>query len=325
MTPDPTTPRWDVAVIGAGPAGLSAAVAAGRAGRSVIALDTGTPRNRFATTMHTVLGFDGRSPAELSRTGLAEARSYGVEIRSVGVTSVQRHRSDNGEDAPDTLSVHLEDGTQLITRAVIAASGVTDVLPEIPGLAEHWGSTVLHCPYCHGWEVRGGRLGVLGTGPLSLHQVQLIRQWSPLVAFFSAACGELDLPTVLRLEAREITLEPDSVARIAGAPGGPLTVHLREGAHHEVDALFLAPDTRPRDGYLEGLDLARVETPFGAVIDVDPQGRTSHPRIWAAGNIVAPAANVAMSLATGTLAGAMANMALVDEDFDLAEATPYQP
>src|SRR5689334_4196645 len=147
--------KWDVIVVGGGAAGLSAALTLGRARRRVLVIDAGAPRNRFAAHAHGFLGHDGIDPAELLDRGRDEARAYGATIRLGAVERV--------EDADHGLAVTLAGGESLSTRALVVASGLTDVLPDIPGLAELWGKGVLHCPYCHGWEVREQRLGVLAT------------------------------------------------------------------------------------------------------------------------------------------------------------------
>ncbi len=166
-------PPAEVIVIGGGPAGLSAALMLGRARRRVLVIDAGSPRNRSAAHMHGVLGFENEPPAALTARGRAEAGRYGV--RFVGGRVERVERTEKGARAV------LADGTEYETRALILAAGITDELPEIPGLAARWGTTALHCPYCHGWEVAGARLGVLATSPGSLHQAQLLRQWSDRV------------------------------------------------------------------------------------------------------------------------------------------------
>ena len=174
---------WDAIVAGGGPAGLSAALMLGRARRRVLVIDAGSPRNRFAAHMHGVLGQEGVAPGELLERGRAEAASYGVQFASASVEQVERR--------PGGLQVTASDGATRFTRALVVATGLRDELPGIPGLAERWGVTVLHCPYCHGWEVRDQHLGVLTTSPTGLHQAELIRQWSDRVTVFTPGLGEM--------------------------------------------------------------------------------------------------------------------------------------
>lgn len=331
---------WDSIVIGGGAAGLSAAQALGRAGRSTLVIDDGEPRNRFAEHLHNVLGHDGRTPAELLARGRSEARSYGVEFSAGTVLSVRDGAGgvaggkDAGGTSARTLTVELAGSRTLETRALVIATGVTDVLPEIPGLAEHWGRGVLHCPYCHGWEVRGARIAVVPSSPLGLHQARLVRQWTDSLTVFTAALGELDAHTARELAARGVTLEAAPVGAIvstdvgahadaaAGSPGAErqLVVRTVDGAEYDVDAIFTMGDMVPRDGFLAELDLDRTTGPMGSFITVDMLGSTSHPRVWAAGNVVNPSAAIPQSMGAGGLAGAAVNAALVDEDFALAAA-----
>ncbi|WP_022872938.1 NAD(P)/FAD-dependent oxidoreductase [Nesterenkonia alba] len=314
-----TEPRiWDAIVIGGGSAGLSAALALGRALRRTLVLDTGQPRNRFAEHMHTVLGQEGTNPLDLLARGREEAGSYGVQFRIAEVLQVTQPPTPE-QPAPHTLEVSLANGAVLTTRAVIAASGVRDLLPEIPGLHQRWGKTVLHCPYCHGTEYAGQRIGVLALSPMGLHHAELLRQWTQNLTFFSAGAGELDAATTRRLESRGIHIDPRPVTELRGDPEGPATVVTEDGFTQELDAIFTLGQVIPNDEYLSHLELERADTPAGSFLQVDHGGQTSHPRVWAAGNIASPMANVPMSISAGTFAGAMANGVLVTEDFDLAE------
>lgn len=306
---------YDAIVIGSGAAGLSAAQTLGRSLRRTLVIDAGAPRNRFAAHMHNVLGHDGVSPLELVARGRAEAEGYGVEFLSGTVAAVS--------ETAAGLLVELagsagEGARRLEARAVVVATGVRDRLPELPGLAEHWGSAVLHCPYCHGWEVRGERLGVLATSPQSLHQALLVRQWSERCTVFSAGLGALEPGIERALRARGVVIEPSPVVEIL-EDGGRLTgVRTEDGAEYGLDAIFTTPGLEPRDGFLAALALERVDTPHGNFLRVDAAGRTSHPRVWAAGNIAQPMATVPIAAGAGSQAGIAVNAALVE--LDVAEA-----
>ncbi|UOR01078.1 FAD-dependent oxidoreductase [Leucobacter allii] len=324
---------YEAIVIGGGAAGLSAAQSLGRALRRTLVIDSGSPRNRFASHMHNALGLDGTPPEEFLARGRAEAERYGATIRSGTVRTVRDAPGRHGEEPADPgalLEVVLEGGEVLATRALVVATGVADVLPEIPGLAERWGATVLHCPYCHGWEVRGARIAVVTTSPLGLHQAKLLRQWSDRVTVFTAGLlgpegSALDAESERGLRARGVRLVSEPVVEILGEPAddagraGPVTaVRTADGREYPVDAVFTMGRMAPRDGFLEGVGVARAETPVGAFPELDPMGRTSHPRIWVAGNAASPAASVPMVMGAGTFAGAAVNAALVDEDLALA-------
>lgn len=317
MNTSPKSTVWDSIIIGGGPAGLAAALALGRSLRRVLVIDAGQPRNRRASHMHTVLGNEGISPTELLRRGQEEAAAYGVSFLEGSVSTVEETEPEGGRR---TMVVTPGSGHQLYARTVVAAAGIADRLPEIPGLAERWGSSVLHCPYCHGWEVRHRRLGVLASGPMALHQAELIRQWSEELTFFSAAAEPLEADSRRRLESRGIVVEPAEVTALHGEGSALSDVQLEDGRRVPVDAIFTAGDPVPHEDFLEGLNLYRSETPLGSVIAVDQGGRTSHERVWAAGNLVAPMGNIPMSISAGTMAGAMVNSTLIAEEFDLATA-----
>ncbi|WP_138445147.1 NAD(P)/FAD-dependent oxidoreductase [Sinomonas susongensis] len=304
---------WDVIVVGGGPAGLSAALMLGRARRRVLVVDAGSPRNRFAAHMHGVLGNEGVPPSELLQRGRGEAAEYGVQFLGATVTRVAQEESG--------LLVEFAGAGAQKARAVVVASGVWDELPAIPGLAERWGRGVLHCPYCHGWEVRGQRLGVLVTSPTGVHGAQLIRQWSDRVTVFAA--DGLAPGIESRLRSRGIDIVPERVVEVTGDADRVTGVRTADGCVIPVDAIFTAGAPRPNDAFLVGLGLERSEAPFGlgSFLTVDPSGRTSNPRVWAVGNVANPAANVPMSIGAGASAGGAVNGALVEEDFDLALAS----
>lgn len=301
----------DVIIIGAGAAGLAAAQMLGRARRKVLVLDSGEPRNAPAAHMHGILGFDGVAPQELLARGRAEAQAYGVEFADATVTSVTR----------DSAGLILESSAgSFQARALILAAGLHDELPAVPGLTERWGTSVLHCPYCHGHEVADRRLGVLCTSPHSLHQAELLRQWSPDLTVFTAALGDLPAATTRRLRARGIRLEAAGVLKVRDTA----TVVLDDARTVELDALFTSGAPLPRDQVLAPLDLERTESPFGSFLRVDDRGRTSDERIWAVGNVVDPMANVPVALGAGSQTGAAVNAALVGWEFDEADRSPAE-
>lgn len=300
--------EWDAVIIGGGAAGLSAAQMLGRSRRRTLVIDGGMPRNRFAAHMHGVLGHDGTAPADLLEKGRAEARAYGVAFAAGTVTELA--------DEGDRVRVTREDGTVDVARAVVIATGIRDALPEVPGLQAEWGRTVLHCPYCHGWEVAGRRLAVLATSAASVHQIELVRQLSDDVTVFTGA--PFDETTTARLTARDIRIVTGGVREARGA-GDALAVITGADAEIVVDALFTGGAPVLDLGFAASLPLARTEEP-GAPLAVDLRGATSHPRVFAAGNVTAPFGNVPLSMGAGSMAGAGVNAMLVGEDFARAVA-----
>ncbi|MET1156781.1 FAD-dependent oxidoreductase, partial [Arthrobacter sp.] len=248
------TNEWDVVIIGGGAAGLSAALMLGRALRKILVLDGGSPRNRFASHMHGVLGNEGADPLEFLSRARAEVAGYGVEVRSAIVKQVS--------ETAAGIAVETNDGGRLTARRLVAASGVRDDLPEIPGLAGRWGRDVLHCPYCHGWEVRGKRLAVLATSPMGIHQAQLIRQWSDDVVFFTALAGPVDSDVAAQLAARNVISDPRPVTELVASDDLLTGIRVEGGEVVDVDAVFTAATLIPQDGYLAGLELEREDSVF---------------------------------------------------------------
>lgn len=303
--------RWDAVIVGGGVAGLSAALMLGRSRRTVLIIDEGRPRNRFSGHMQAVLGHDGADPASLLTTGRAEVARYGVEFTAGTVERID-------EDDDGVRIALAGDSTAVRARRAILASGLRDELPAIPGLAERWGATVLHCPYCHGWEVRDRRFGVLGGSALSWHQAELVRQWSDDVVVFTAGLDAVDPAVEGRLRSRGVRLEPAPVVEVIGDAPGISGVRTEDGRTIPVDAIFAAPRLTPHDGSVAHLGLERADNPMGSFLAVDATGKTSSDRIWAAGNVVNPGANVPMASSAGTVAGSAVNAALVAADFDAA-------
>lgn len=303
---------YDVIVAGGGPAGLSAALTLGRSRRRVLVLDDDTPRNRFAAHMHTVLGHDGIPPHELRTRGLEEVARYGVEVRHARAASVA--------DAGRTVEVRTEGGERLSARHLVAATGARDLLPDLPGLQQHWGRHVLHCPYCHGWEVREQRLGLLLLLEVGLHQAELLTQWTPRLTVFTGALGPLAPAVQQRLHAAGVEVVDTPVSEVLGDDEELRGVRLDDGTEVALDALFVGAPMEPHDGFLADLGLERSATPVGEFVQVDQMGRTSHPRVWGIGNVVNPMANVPISSAAGVLTGGAVNGALVTEDLDDAQA-----
>ena len=199
---------YDTIIIGGGVAGLEAAQMLGRARRTVLVIDAETPRNRTAPHMHGVLGHDGTPPLDLLSRGREEVEHYGVTVTTGTVDTVDTVDSIDQAAETATLKVTCTDGTELLTRSVLVTSGIEDELPEIPGLAEHWGTSVFQCPYCHGWEVRDSRIGVLATSPMSFHHAMLVRQWTDSLTVFTTDASqidELDYDTRARFTARGVS------------------------------------------------------------------------------------------------------------------------
>jgi thioredoxin reductase len=292
--------RYDVVVIGGGAAGLSAALVLGRARRRVAVVDAGAPRNTPAAHMHGYLSRDGTPPADLLTLGRDEAAAYGVEFIAGQVVSVE----------PE-FTVALADGQALQTRRLLIATGATDEIPPIPGAQQRWGKDLLHCPYCHGWEVRDQPLGVLGTNTSSVEHAQLVRQWSDDLIFFTHR-HELTQAEREQFEARGIRVVDGEVRALVVEDDRLRGVVLGDGRTVERTALFMRPEVRPRlDGLLEHL---ACETDDLGFIRADKTGRTTVAGVWAAGNAANPRAQVITAAGEGSAAAISINADLVHED-----------
>ncbi|MFJ4917981.1 NAD(P)/FAD-dependent oxidoreductase [Streptomyces sp. NPDC088726] len=308
-----TERTYDVVVIGGGAAGLSGALALSRARRSVLVIDAGSPRNAPASHAHNYLGREGLPPVELLAVGRDEAAGYGAEI--VGGTAVTAERLPGGTG----FRVVREDGTAVTARRLLVTTGLADELPPVPGLAERWGKDVLHCPYCHGWEVRDAPIGILAVSPMAVHQALLWRQWSEDVTLFLHRAPEPTDEEYEQLAARGIAVVDGEVTGVE-ASGDRLTgVRLAGGRVVPRQAVVVQPRFTARSGVLDGLGLraAALEVgghTVGTYIASDPAGATEVPGVWVAGNVTNLMEQVIGAAAAGLKAASAINADLVDAD-----------
>lgn len=288
---------YDVAVIGGGAAGLSAAVALLRFGRSVIVIDSAEPRNAAAGHVHNLLTRDGASPLELYRLGRGEVEHYGGRIIAGTVCSVH--------GSIGAFVVRLQD--QAITaHRIIVATGGLDELPDVPGLASQWGKGVVHCGFCHGYEVRNERIGVLATGPMSVHQAMMFRLLSPEVTLLAHSFP----PTPdqgRKLEQRGIAVARGTVAEVLSRDDRLVGVRLAAGDEVELDALVISTIVRARAGFLAPLGLSPTDLIINGQlmatrIETGPGGSTDVPGLRIAGNVAEPMAQVVNAAAAGLAA-----------------------
>jgi thioredoxin reductase len=305
------TRTYEVVVIGGGAAGLSAALVLGRARRRTLVVDAGEPRNAPAAHMQGYLSRDGMSPAEFLALGRAEIARYGVELVRDRAVDVAK-----GED----FAVALAGGETVHARRLVIATGLKDELPTLPGVAERFGRDVIHCPYCHGWEVRDQAFGVLATTPMSVHQALMVSQWSKDVTLFLHTVAETELTDddLRRIAAAGVAVVPGEVAELVVDEDRLTGVRLADGTRHAREALFVAPRAVPQTGLLEQLGAELRDTPFGAYPVVDETGLTTVPGVWAVGNAMGFAEQVVNAASAGYRAGATINGELLMTDLDAA-------
>lgn len=308
---------YDVVVVGGGAAGLNAALLLARARRAVLVIDSGHPRNASAGHVHGFFSRDGAPPGELLAEGRREVAGYGGQIVDAEVHDVER--------VDEWFRSRLDDGREVRSRRVLLAAGLADELPDVPGLAERWGRDVLHCPYCHGWEVRDEPIAVLATGPMSLHQALLFRQWSERITLL---LNGFDRPTgaeAAKLVARGIEVVAEPVDRLEIADDRLRGVRLRGGRLLEVTAVAVSPRMVARSELASRLGLEPVPHPAGSYIPSEAGGRTSVPGVWVAGNLTDLKATVVAAAASGAESGASINADLLEEDAERAVNEPFSP
>lgn len=298
--------RQDVVIIGGGAAGLTAGIVLARAQARVLIVDSGEPRNAPAAHMYGFLSRDGMPPAQLLNSGREEYLTYNGRIVTGRVAATERV-------AEQAFRVVLDDGTEILTRAVLVATGLVDQLPDIPGLRELWAVDVHHCPHCYGYEVLGEAIAVIGgdVRPMSLHQAALLRRYSDDMMFFP---NQIELTTAEReqLTAFGVRIVDGQVAAIRIEHGRLAGVELADGTVMPRTAIFVGPRPLPRDMVLRDLGCA-VDDSTGFV-QVDGTGATSVPGVWAAGNVVNPRAQVIAAAGAGSAAGVAITSWLLEHD-----------
>ncbi|MEI8698644.1 NAD(P)/FAD-dependent oxidoreductase [Mesorhizobium sp. M6A.T.Ce.TU.002.03.1.1] len=295
--------QYDLIVVGGSFAGLSAAIQAGRARRNVLVIDAGQPRNRFAEHSHGFLGQDGRAPGAILDDARRQLLAYPTARVVVGLAN-------KAAAAGSGFEIMTDRGETFGAARLVLATGVRDILPDVPGLAEHWGKSVLHCPYCHGYEVAGGPLGVLATGPMAVHQAQLIADWGD-VTLFANGMFEPDAEQMLALERRNVRFEPAGVAGLEKDSSGGLIVSLEDGRKAGIKALFTAPRNTMASPLAEQLGCTFTEGFLGPVITVDDRQQTTVPGVYAAGDAARSMHNIAFAVSSGAFAGVCAHQSLV--------------
>jgi thioredoxin reductase len=290
---------FDVIVIGGSYAGLSAALLLARTRRRILVVDAGLRRNRFASAAHGFLGQDGRAPGAIADEGRRQLLAY-PSVRWVQGTAMQAQREDDG------FVVHGDNGQRWRARRLILATGVVDELPAIEGLAERWGRSVFHCPYCHGYELERGRIGVIAVGEISMHQAQMLPEWGTVTLLTNQSFAP-DEAQAAELAARGVRVEHERIRRLDGAA----TVELADGRRLDFDGLFTASRTRPASPLAEQLGCALEAGPMGTLIRTGDLKETSVPDVFACGDTTRAMQSVPFAVSDGAMAGLSAHRSLL--------------
>lgn len=294
--------QYDVIVVGGSHAGMAAALQLVRARRAVLVIDAGQRRNRFAHESHGFLGQDGAEPGEIAANARRQLERYPT-LRWIdgNVLAIAGSRDD--------FEVTTADDNVHRSRRILLATGVADQLPEIEGLAERWGRSVFHCPYCHGYELGGGPVGVIAVGPPSVHQAELLTEWGQ-VTFLTNGAIELDADTRVALGTRKVTLEESRIDRIEAEA----EVILADGRQLSFAGLFTAPRTVPSSPLVEQIGCDLEETPMGVQVRTDAARQTSIPGIFACGDVARTPHSVSLAVGDGAMAGVQVHRSLIWPD-----------
>ncbi|GJI94420.1 pyridine nucleotide-disulfide oxidoreductase [Duganella caerulea] len=287
----------DVIIIGGSFAGLAAALQLGRARRKVVVLDTCRPRNRFAGHSHGVLGHDHKPPLDILDEARKQLARYPtIRLVNAGAESVS--------GAIDDFCVVTDDNEQLKARRLILSYGVVDKMPDVPGFAENWGTSVIPCPYCDGFEVADQHWGLVWSGPQSMNQVRLFHDWTDSLTVFGDGH---DIPPDIRadLAGRQVALVDGRITEIERRGSHGATIKIDTGPDVAVNVLFAHPRTRPSASLHDALGLATINTPTGIALKTDERRETSMPGIYAAGDLANPGIP---SVTTATWQGVMAGI-----------------
>ena len=296
--------HYDTIIVGGSFAGLSAAMYLARSRKSVCVVDAGEPRNRFAAQSHGFFAQDGSDPNDMLGTMREQVAAYPT-VSFVNDAAVDAFEKGG------LFSVALWSGAIVTGKRLLLAFGISDILPETPGLAQRWGTSVIHCPYCHGYEFSGRQLGVLNLSPMSHHQAMLVSEWGPTTFYLDG--GDLGAAESEALVRRGIRIQPETVERLAGDGPDLSEIHLANNQTRSLDALFISPRNRLTSAIAEQMGCATETSPLGQIVKVDAMQMTSVTNVYAAGDITRTAHNVTFACADGVMAAMTIHRSLVFE------------
>ena len=291
---------YDVIIVGGSYSGISAGLQLARARRKVLVIDAGQRRNRFAHSSHGFLGQDGRNPGTIASEARAQLLAYPT-VEWMSQPAIQAKTEDGG------YVITAANGEQFAARRLILATGVVDELPEISGLSERWGQRVFHCPYCHGYELDGGQVGVLAASPMAIHQALMLPDWGPTTLFLNEVF-EPDAGQLAMLARCGVVVEPEPVLSVGGEQAD---VTLASGRVIKLAGLFTQPRTRMGSPLAAQLGCEFEAGPTGDFIKVDAMRETNVPGVFACGDAAIAAGNVAIAVGDGARTGGAAHQSLI--------------
>ncbi|WNV08287.1 NAD(P)/FAD-dependent oxidoreductase [Tardiphaga sp. 709] len=291
---------FDAIVVGGSYAGLSAALQLARARRKVLVMDSGQRRNRFAEHSHGFLGQDGRAPGAIAADARAQVMAYPT-VEWVDATAA------GGSGVVNDFIVSAESGARYQARRIVLAAGVVDTLPDVPGLAERWGKHVFHCPYCHGYELDQGRIGVLASSEMSMHHALMLPDWGSTTLFLNGAFTP-DADQLMQLMQRGVTIEREPIRQLSGAS---IEVELTDGRVIPLDGMFTLTRTSPASPLGAQLGCAMEDGPMGPFLQTDMFKETTVSGVFACGDVARATGSVALAVGDGAMAGVGAHRSLM--------------
>ena len=309
MPPKNAPRQVDVAIVGGSFAGLSAAYQLVRASRTVAIFDTSRPRNRFATSVHGIIGHDGTSPLVIRDIARNQLMRYPT-------TYFVNHAVTGLEQSGEEFQLHTEDQGSYSATKVILSYGLRDILPDRPGFQEGWGQSVLQCPYCHGYEVRQQQFGLLYTSEASLHQIRIMPDWSDDIVFFADG-NDIPFEAIEEIRARNIRFEPRRIRALDVSGSTLRSVVFEDGHSVDRQAMFLITKNEPATGLAQQIGCTMEDGPFGKYIATDNLQETDVSGIYAAGDVARPIHNLTWASSDGVSAGIFAHQSL------LVHSNPY--
>jgi len=296
---------YDIIIVGGSYAGLSAAMALGRASREVLVIDSGNPCNKRAKHAHNFLTWDGMPPGEIRKTAKEQVKKYDSVTFLDGVAS-DASQIENG------FEIVTEKGERFRTKKLLFTTGIQDLLPEIPGLSECWGISVLHCPYCHGYEVKGKTTAVLANEMKAYDLCMVLTQWTNDILLLSNGKPALTEEQISKFSKHKIRVKETEIEKIEHAEGQVKTIRFKDGSTLDVPVMYAKPGFRQQCELPEKLGCKITEAGY---IEVDECKKTSVHGIYAAGDNSSQSRIISMAVAGGSVAGMMLNGELSSESF----------
>lgn len=297
--------NFDVIIIGGSYSGLSAGMSLGRSLRNVLIIDNGKPCNRQTPHSHNFVTHDGKTPAEIARLAKEDVEKYNT-VRFYSGTVVKTVKTTGG------FEIEISSGEKFYVKKLILASGVKDMMPDIPGFAECWGISVIHCPYCHGYEVKNEITGILSNGDMAYEFSKLIFNLTKNLTLFTNGKAVLTDEQIEKLKQNKIILNEDEIEEIKHENGSIQKIIFKNGNEVPLQALYAKIPFEQNLNVSDDLGCELTEQGF---IKVDMMQKTNVPGVFACGDNVTMMRSVANAIAQGNFAGAVVNKELVDEEF----------